>query len=99
MQVIGHAVGQGGQLIGPIAGGQLGQFRFGTSHGGRVDAVGKEGEERTDHRDMRRADLPLSLGGGHRGTHRVEGFAGQAAPRPQFGGLGDAPPGLTTGQV
>jgi hypothetical protein len=59
-----------------------------------VDPAGQLMVEAADHRDMLDAEFPGALGGGGRGQHRREGFAGQRAAPAQIGGVAHPPAGF-----
>jgi len=94
VDIRGDLLGELGQIVGPMCGGQLGQMGFGDGTGSDVDGAGQLVQELPDHAHVARANVSGALGGGRAGQQRRQRFTGQRAPWAQLGGFGDAPTGF-----
>ena len=87
----GQLAGGGAQLFGWQPAGQLSELGFGGVAGVVVDEAGQPFEELPDDLHVLGADRPAALRGGGVGEHRLQWLCGHRRPRPQIGGLLDAP--------
>ena len=94
VEAVGEFVGQLGQLIRAVLGGQAGQLGFGFVPGFDIDKIRQPMPKAADHRDMTGTQLPVALRLGRRGQHRLQRFTVQRPPLAQIGGLVDAPGGV-----
>jgi len=68
VDIRGDLLGELGQIVGPMCGGQLGQMGFGDGTGSDVDGAGQLVQELPDHAHVARANVSGALGGGRAGS-------------------------------
>ena len=94
VEAVGDALGEPGELFGPVLAALLGQIRFGALAGLYIHPARQLVAEASDHRHLPGAQLAVALPGCRGRQQRCQRLAGQRAPRPQIGGLVDAAGGF-----
>jgi hypothetical protein len=99
VDIRGQPLGELGQIVGAMLGGQLRQVGFDLLAGYDVDSAEQLVQEPPDHPHVTGPCIPGALGGRGAGQKRRQRFTGKRAPRPKIGGLGDTAPRLAGGDV